>query len=61
MRNNPAVQFRPKPDLRKRLEDWRRVQDNIPPIADTVRHLVERGLDAEASTRSKSKDEGKAA
>jgi hypothetical protein len=49
MPNNPAVQFRPKPDLRKRLEDWRRVQDNIPAIADTVRHFVERGLDAEAS------------
>ena len=61
MPDNIAIQFRAKPDLYNRLENWRREQDRIPPVADAARHLIERGLDAEASTNSNSKEKGQAA
>ena len=34
------------PDI-ARIENWRRSQVRIPPLAETVRLLVKRGLDAE--------------
>jgi hypothetical protein len=61
MSDNIAVQFRANPDLRNRLENWRREQNPIPPIADAARHLIERGLDAEVSTNSNSREKGQAA
>jgi hypothetical protein len=61
MSDNIAIQFRAKRDLYNRLENWRREQDRIPPVADAARHLIERGLDAVASTKSKSKEKGVAA
>jgi hypothetical protein len=61
MSDNIAIQFRAKRDLYNRLENWRREQDRIPPVADAARHLIERGLDAVASTKSKSKEKGEAA
>jgi hypothetical protein len=61
MSDNIAIQFRAKRDLYDRLENWRREQDRIPPVADAARHLIERGLDAVASTKSKSKEKEEAA
>jgi hypothetical protein len=61
MSDNIAIQFRAKRDLYNRLENWRREQDRIPPVADAARHLIERGLDAVASTKPKSKEKGAAA
>jgi len=34
-----------------RIEDWRRSQARIPPLAETVRMLVKRGLDADRRTK----------
>jgi hypothetical protein len=62
MSDKIAIQFRAKRDLFNRLENWRRAQRRIPPLADTVRKLIERGLDAEASTKnSQSKGRERAA
>jgi hypothetical protein len=41
----------------KLLEDWRRTQPKIPPIAATVRHLVSVGLRAEMAKQSATKDQ----
>jgi hypothetical protein len=49
-----AIQARFGDVLFDRIEEWRRTQRRIPPLADTVRKLVERGLDAEASKRNRS-------
>ena len=43
-----AIQARFGGALFERIEEWRRTQRRIPPLADTVRFLVKRGLDAEA-------------
>lgn len=46
-RDGTAIQARfDGPDF-ARIEDWRRSQTRIPPLAETVRMLVKRGLDAE--------------
>ncbi|WP_315749583.1 MULTISPECIES: hypothetical protein [unclassified Bradyrhizobium] len=44
-----AIQARFGDVLFEKIEHWRRLQPKIPPLADTVRFLVSRGLEAEAS------------
>ena len=39
-----------------RIEDWRRAQTRIPPLAETVRMLVKLGLDAERRAKGRTKD-----
>jgi hypothetical protein len=46
-----AVQTRFGDLLFDRMEEWRRAQKRIPPLADTVRQLVKRGLNAEEIER----------
>jgi hypothetical protein len=41
-----------------RIEDWRRAQTRIPPLAETVRLLVKRGLDAERRAKGRTKECG---
>jgi hypothetical protein len=36
-----------------RIEDWRRSQTRIPPLAETVRLLVKLGLDAEGRAKER--------
>lgn len=44
-----AIQARfPEPEFEK-IEDWRRAQPKIPPLAEAVRTLVKSGLEALAS------------
>jgi hypothetical protein len=52
-----AVQTRFDDLLFDRMQAWRRAQRRIPPLADTVRKLVERGLDAEASRHNEALEE----
>jgi hypothetical protein len=43
-----AIQARFDDVLFEKIEGWRRTRPKIPPLADTVRFLVSRGLEAEA-------------
>lgn len=52
-REATAIQTRfDGPDF-ARIEDWRRSQVKIPPLAETVRMLVKRGLDADRRTKER--------
>jgi hypothetical protein len=52
-RDGMAIQARfDGPDF-ARIENWRRLQPKIPPLAETVRMLVKRGLDAEGRTKER--------
>jgi hypothetical protein len=42
-----AMQVRVSGSLRERVENWRRQQSKIPPLSETLRALIERGLDDE--------------
>jgi hypothetical protein len=42
-----AMQVRVSGPLRERVENWRRAQTKIPPLSETLRALIERGLDDE--------------
>lgn len=37
----------------KKVDEWRRQQEEIPPRAEAIRRLVEAGLAAESKTKSK--------
>ena len=52
-REATAIQTRfDGPDF-ARIEDWRRSQTRIPPLAETVRMLVKRALDADRRTKER--------
>ncbi len=38
------VQLRLSDELTKKIDDWRRVQDDIPTRSEAIRRLVEQGL-----------------
>ena len=42
------VGVRVQPDIAKRLDDWRRKQDDLPGRPEAIRRLVELGLKAKA-------------
>jgi hypothetical protein len=47
------LMIRATPDMIERLDDWRRVQPDIPGRAEAVRRLVELGLTVKPKGRGK--------
>ena len=39
-----AIQVRVSGPLRKKVEDWRKAQDRVPPLSQTLRLLLEKAL-----------------
>lgn len=44
------IQLRLSDDLAKRIDDWRRKQDDLPTRSEAIRRLVDRALDDQAGT-----------
>jgi len=55
-RDGAAIQARFSELDFAQIEDWRRLQSRIPPLAETVRILVKRGLEAERGGRKRTKE-----
>ena len=48
MTEYPQIGVRVDPDLLKRLDDWRRKQEDVPTRPEAIRRLVEVGLKAKS-------------
>jgi hypothetical protein len=51
--DDTMIQGRVGDEIKKRFDDWRRRQAEIPNISDALRVLLARGLDAERVPNSK--------
>jgi hypothetical protein len=56
-KNDPSrvFQMRVRKSFMDKVDNWRRIQEDIPPQAEAIRRLVEKGLEADRAEAKKRK------